>query len=243
MRFNPTDDSNNLSKDLNLGTSILQTNTFNDVDSNTKISFKSDTFEYMRYENSNVDATFRGLKILDNLYTLHIYPDSIRLPYNNKISFIDTDGATDGDYYNDNSINSTIADSIQRLNHVIMGKWNIDFLRRYSNRHQKQLFYSLRSQKKTKATNTQKPKKKNFSFFGFSQFFNHHFIQKTKKSLSFFSCLKVKTKNKKTRENQKKKHEPQTKHSLKSFVFLVFWFSQVFFDFVNWVFPKSWVES
>ena len=59
--------------------------------------------------------------------------------------------------------------------------------------------FSLRSQKETKATNTQKP-----------------------------------------RQNQKKtKHEPQTKHSLKSFVFFVFWFSRVFFDFVNRAFPKS----
>jgi len=39
--------------------------------------------------------------------------------------------------------------------------------------------FSLRSQKKTKATNTQKPKK--LEFFGFSQFFNHHFIQKKQK--------------------------------------------------------------
>ena len=45
------------------------------------------------------------------------------------------------------------------------------------------------------------------SFFGFSQFFNHHFIQKTKKTLSFFSFFKVKTKKKqknlgKTKKNQ-----------------------------------------
>ena len=86
MQFNNTNDAIELSKDINLGTSTLQTNTFNDVNNNVKISFKSDTFEYMKYENSNVDATFRGLKILDNLCTLNIYPDSIRLPYNNKVS-------------------------------------------------------------------------------------------------------------------------------------------------------------
>ena len=72
--------------------------------------------------------------------------------------------------------------------------------------------------------------KKDLSFFGFSQVFNHQFIQKNKKNLSFFSFFKVMTKkNKKTRGKPKKtKHEPQTKHSLKSFGFLVFWFSRGF---------------
>ena len=67
--------------------------------------------------------------------------------------------------------------------------------------------------------------KKDLSFFGFSQFFNHQFIQKNKKTLSFFSFFKVMTKKKpkKLEENQKKtKHEPQTKHSLKSFGFFGF---------------------
>ena len=46
--------------------------------------------------------------------------------------------------------------------------------------------------------------KKDLSFFGFSQFFNHQFIQKTKKTLSFFSFFKVMTqKTKKLEENQK----------------------------------------
>ena len=36
----------------------------------------------MKYENSNVDATFYGLKVLSNLYTMDVYPQSIRLPYN-----------------------------------------------------------------------------------------------------------------------------------------------------------------
>ena len=72
--------------------------------------------------------------------------------------------------------------------------------------------------------------KKDLSFFAFSQVFNHQFIQKTKKTLSFFSFFKVMTKkNKKTRGKPKKnKHEPQTKHSLKSFGFLVFWFFRGF---------------
>ena len=101
--------------------------------------------------------------------------------------------------------------------------------------------FSLHSQKETKATNIQKPKK-TLSFFGFSQFLNHQFIQKNKKNLGFFSFFKVKTKkkNKKKQGKPKKtKHEPQTKHSLKSFGFLVFWFSRSFFDFVNRVSPKS----
>jgi len=46
--------------------------------------------------------------------------------------------------------------------------------------------------------------------------------------------FKVMTKkNKKTRGKPKKnKHEPQTKHSLKSFVFLVFWFSRGFIKII-----------
>ena len=70
---------------------------------------------------------------------------------------------------------------------------------------------------------------KNIEFFGFSQFFNHHFIQKTK-NLEFFSFFKVKTKKKQKNlgKTKKTKHEPQTKHSLKSFVFLFFWFSRGF---------------
>ena len=99
----------------------VNANTFNINVANTKISFNDDAFEYMKYENSNVDASFFGLKVLSNLYTMDIYPQSIKLPYNNKIAFIDTNGATDGDYYDDNYINITIDGGIQRLNHVIMG--------------------------------------------------------------------------------------------------------------------------
>ena len=39
--------------------------------------------------------------------------------YNNEIAFIDTNGDVDGDYYDDNYINITISDSIQRINQVI----------------------------------------------------------------------------------------------------------------------------
>ena len=96
-------------------------NTFNVNNTNTKISFNDDAFEYMKYENPNVDANFYGLKVLSNLYTKDIYPESIKLTYNNKISFIDTNGNVDLDYYDDNYINITIDEGIQRINQVIMG--------------------------------------------------------------------------------------------------------------------------
>ena len=88
----------------------------------------------------------------------------------------------------------------------------------------------------------EKPKK-TLSFFCFSHFFNHHFIQKNKKTLSFFSFFKVKTKKKQKnlgKTKKKNKHEPQTKHSLKSFVFLFFWFSR---GFGYSVFPKIQPKS
>ena len=97
----------------------VNTNTFNVNNINTKISFNDDTCEYMKYENANVDANFYGLKVLSNLYTKSIIPDNIKMVYNNKISFIDNNGQIDGDYYDDNYINITISDNIQRLNQVI----------------------------------------------------------------------------------------------------------------------------
>ena len=76
---------------------------------------------------------------------------------------------------------------------------------------------------------------KPLSFFGFSQFFNHHFIKKQKTWV--FCFFKVKTKKtKKLGKTKKNKHEPQTKHSLKSFGFLVF---SRFFWFCQWGFPKE----
>ena len=99
----------------------VNANTFKINVANTKISFNDDAFEYMKYENSNVDANFFGLKVLSNLNTMDIYPQAIKLPYNNKKAFIDTNGATDTDYYDDNNINITIDGGIQRLNQVIAG--------------------------------------------------------------------------------------------------------------------------
>ena len=51
----------------------------------------------------------------------------------------------------------------------------------------------------------------------------------------------TKKKQKKLEENQKNKHEPETKHSLKSFGFLVFWFSRGFlvFGFPHGFSPKE----
>ena len=118
MRFNADDNTIDLSTDLDLDTSELFCNKFNTSTLDTKISFYDGAFEYMKYENINVDATFYGLKVLSNLYTMDVYPQAIKLPYNNKIAFIDTD-ATGDDYYNDNYINITIDGGIQRLNHVI----------------------------------------------------------------------------------------------------------------------------
>ena len=102
-----------------ISTGGLNTNTFNVNVANTKISFNDDGVEYMKYENANVDANFYGLKVLSNLYTKSIIPDNIKMVYNNKIAFIDNNGQIDGDYYDDNYINITISDSIQRLNQVI----------------------------------------------------------------------------------------------------------------------------
>ena len=117
--FNSSLKVSTLNSTNDISTGGVNTNTFNVNVANNKISFNDDTFEYMKYENANVDANFYGLKILSNFYTKSIIPDNIKMVYNNKISFIDTDGATDGDYYDDNYINITISDSIQRINQVI----------------------------------------------------------------------------------------------------------------------------
>ena len=90
--------------------------------------------------------------------------------------------------------------------------------------------------------------KKDLSFFGFCLTSSKSSFKKPKKTLSCFSFFNVMTKKtKKTRGKPKKnKHEPQTKHSLKSFGFLVFWFfrgtSQLFDDSLGekpWGKPKN----
>ena len=76
-------------------------------------------------------------------------------------------------------------------------------------------------------------KQKRPEFFCFFALLQVRVPSKNQKNLEFFNFFKVMTKkNKKTRGKQKKtKHEPQTKHSLKSFGFLVFWFSRGFLVF------------
>ena len=118
-QFNSTLKASLMTCDNDITAGGVNANTFNVNNINTKISFNDDTVEYMKYENANVDANFYGLKVLSNLYTKSIIPDNIKMVYNNKIAFIDNDGATDGDYYDDNYINITISDSIQRINQVI----------------------------------------------------------------------------------------------------------------------------
>ena len=56
--------------DVNCGG--VNANTFNVNVRNRKISFNDDSFEFMKYENSNVDATFNGLKVLSTLYNVCI---------------------------------------------------------------------------------------------------------------------------------------------------------------------------
>ena len=117
--FNSTLKASLMTCDNDITAGGVNANTFNVNNINTKISFNDDTFEYMKYENANVDANFYGLKVLSNLYTKSIIPDNIKMVYNNTIAFIDNNGNIDGDYYDDNYINTTVSDSIQRINQVI----------------------------------------------------------------------------------------------------------------------------
>lgn len=82
QRFNVTDDELQLSKIVDMKTSSLKTNSFNTSAVNTKISFYENAFENMKHKNSTADATCNGLKILDNLYTMDVYPSITKLPYN-----------------------------------------------------------------------------------------------------------------------------------------------------------------
>ena len=67
-------------------------------------------------------------------------------------------------------------------------------------------------------------------FFWFFALLQVRVPSKNQKKLEFFKFFQGhdQKKTKKTRGKPKKtKHEPQTKHSLKSFGFLVFWFLEV----------------
>ena len=76
---------------------------------------------YMKYEDAFLNASAQGVKILDSLYTQDIIPSQTKMSYNQKISFTDSDGTTDGDYFDDNYIVMSIDNSIPKLNHVVLG--------------------------------------------------------------------------------------------------------------------------
>ena len=76
--------------------------------------------EYMRYEDVALNASTQGIKVAKSLYTQDINPTQIKMTYNTKISFTDSDGGTDGDYFNDNYLMMSIADTIPRLNYVVI---------------------------------------------------------------------------------------------------------------------------
>ena len=82
--------------------------------------------------------------------------------------------------------------------------------------------FSLHSQKETKATNIQK-QKNTLSFFGFSQFLNHQFIQKTKKTWVFSVVSRSKPKNKTKNPGKTKKPNMSLRPNILWKV-LVFWF-------------------
>ena len=74
----------------------------------------------MRYEDVALNASTQGIKMNASLYSQDINPTQIKMTYNTKISFTDSDGATDGDYFNDNYIMMSKADTIPRLNFVVI---------------------------------------------------------------------------------------------------------------------------
>ena len=76
--------------------------------------------EYMRYEDVALNASTQGIKVAKSLYTQDINPTQIKMTYNTKISFTDSDGGTDSDYFNDNYLMMSIADTIPRLNYVVI---------------------------------------------------------------------------------------------------------------------------
>ena len=87
-----------------------------------------------------------------------------------------------------------------------------------------------------------KNQKKTLSFFGFSHFFNHHFIQKNKKHFSFLVFSRSRPKKQK---NLGKTNKNQTWASDQTFsekfcFFVFFWFSRGLGYFV---FPKIQPKS
>ena len=93
---------------------------YNNDDASQAPRFQHLQVEYMRYEDVALNASTQGIKMNASLYSQDINPTQIKMTYNTKISFTDSDGATDGDYFNDNYIMMSIADSIPRLNFVVI---------------------------------------------------------------------------------------------------------------------------
>ena len=92
----------------------------NNTDPATAPKFTHLGDEYMRYEDVALNASTQGIKVAKSLWTQDINPSQIKMTYNNKISFTDSDGGTDGDYFNDNYLMMSIADTIPRLNYVVI---------------------------------------------------------------------------------------------------------------------------
>ena len=76
--------------------------------------------DFNRFEDLALNSSTQGIKMNASLYSQDIIPTQIKMTYNTKISFTDSDGATDGDYFNDNYIMMSIADTIPRLNFVVI---------------------------------------------------------------------------------------------------------------------------
>ena len=101
------------------------------------------------------------------------------------------------------------------------------------------LVFHCAAKKKLKP-HTPKNQKKTLSFFGFSQFFNYHFIQKNTITLSFFVFSRSRPKKpNKPGQNQKNQTWASDQTFSEKFCFFVFWFSRVFFWFCHWGFPKE----
>ena len=74
----------------------------------------------MRYEDVAWNASTQGIKGPKSLWTWDINPTQIKMTYNAKFSFTDSDGGTDGDYFNESFIMMSIADILPRLKYVVI---------------------------------------------------------------------------------------------------------------------------
>ena len=98
----------------------LDSPVLDNTDASSAPVFQHLGIEYMRYEDVALNASTQGIKMARSLFTQDINPTQIKMTYNTRISFTDSDGGTDGDYFNDNYIMMSIADTIPRLNFVVI---------------------------------------------------------------------------------------------------------------------------